>query len=70
MRAMARNYGHFYGQAPGTPDGYVALPAYARTEHLDETLAGYIGLAWEPIDGPDGPKMRVTLNGRPIRGRN
>ena len=27
-------------------------------------------LAWEPIDGPAGPKMRVTLNGRPIRGRN
>ncbi len=26
-------------------------------------------LAWEPIDGPAGPKMRVTLNGHPIRRR-
>jgi hypothetical protein len=36
---QARNYGHFYGQALGPPDGYVALPAYALRERLDEALA-------------------------------
>jgi hypothetical protein len=26
-------------------------------------------LAWEPISGPKGYRMRVTFNGRPIRNR-
>jgi hypothetical protein len=27
-------------------------------------------LAWEPIDEAEGPRMRLTLNGHPIRRRS